>query len=92
MTLIIFIFLQVADILSTLACMHYGGYEGNPIARWILAKAPTPIIGMIWLKVMATIQAAIIFNFRKIHLLVIVNWFFGLVVLWNLLLLIWVAR
>ena len=87
MSLVIFLLLQIADVLTTLACMHYGGTEGNPIAAYIILKARSPILGMLWIKVMAAWVGAVIYNSHRPHLLKILNYMFTAIVCWNLLIL-----
>ncbi len=92
MILIIFIILQVLDLVSTVACLRYGGIEGNPIAAWIMRIVGNPLAGMVWLKIMSIYGGCVIYNSNKSRLLIILNYMFVIVVSWNLLNLIWFTR
>lgn len=42
-TLAAFIYLQLLDILTTIAFMMQGVGESNPIIRWVIREGPNPI-------------------------------------------------
>ena len=49
-TLTEFIYLQLLDILTTIAFMMHGVGESNPIVRWAIREGPHPIWALFMLK------------------------------------------
>lgn len=44
---IVFTYLNLLDVISTLAVLHAGGREANPVPRWFMEIYPTPGVGLI---------------------------------------------
>lgn len=89
MALIIqFTYLQLLDVLTTLAFLAHGAREANPLVRFLMRVGPTPAVSLIFLKTLAVLLA--IYCVRRAHfrLLSRVNILFAGLVAWNLLVLI----
>jgi len=90
--LIQFCYLQLLDILTTLAFLMNGVQEANPIARFALTAGPAPIYGLVGLKVVAVCLAIYCVRRARHRLLARVNVFFALLVAWNLVALILASK
>ena len=77
-------YLQVLDLLTTVAFLLHGVQEGNPIVRWILERAPSPIGGLVAVKIFAVLLGLYCWRANRRGLLLTVNVFFAAVVAWNL--------
>lgn len=86
--LVQFLYLQVLDILTTLAFLLNGVREANPIVRLALELGPSPLVGLLAVKVVATMLAIYCVRRARLRLLSRVNWFFAALIAWNLLVLI----
>ena len=79
-----FVYLQLLDILTTLAFLMQGVAEANPFVRWALTQGENPVQSLIMVKVVA-IALAIYCVVRARHrVLRLANIFFALVVAYNL--------
>ena len=81
-----FIYLQVLDLLTTLAFMMYGIAELNPVVKW--AMRPSAFGGLFLVKVAAVLLALVCMAHSKQRLLRGVNIFFAGLVAYNVLVLI----
>ncbi len=86
--LVEFTYLQVLDILTTLAFLLQGVAEGNPIVRLVLEFGPGPVQSLIALKAVAVLLAAYCVMRSRQALLRGVNVFFAVLVAYNLVVLI----
>jgi hypothetical protein len=86
--LVEFTYLQMLDVLTTVAFLMQGVAEANPIVNWAMDNGPSPVIGLVLLKVAAFGLAIICFAQARHKLLQRVNVFFAVLVAWNLLALI----
>ncbi len=77
-------YLQVLDFLTTLAFLMIGVQEGNPIVRMVIQWAPTPVTGLVAVKVAALLLGIYCLKRGKTQLLQRVNILFAVVVAWNL--------
>jgi len=77
-------YLQVLDFLTTVAFLLNGVREGNPIVRMALKLFPTPIGGLLFVKILAVGLGLYCWQFGKQRLLGRINWYFSAVVAWNL--------
>ncbi len=82
--LIQFAYLQLLDLLTTVAFLLQGIQEGNPLVRWILHASPHPLGGLLGLKILALILGLYCWRFGKQRLLGRVNLLFAVLVAWNL--------
>ena len=83
-----FIYLQILDVLTTLAFLLQGVGESNPIVKWAIREAPNPLGGLLLVKLFAVILAIYCLVQARHSLLRKVNVFFACVVIYNLVVLI----
>jgi hypothetical protein len=81
-------YLQVLDFLTTIAFLVHGVQEGNPVVRYFLESAPTPLAGLALVKVLAVALGVYCWWLGKDRLLLRINLMFALLVTWNLIALI----
>ncbi len=82
--LLLYAYLQVLDLLSTVAFLLSGVKEGNPLVVWAMGAAPHPMAGLVGVKVAAMGLGVFCWATRRIPLLRKVNVFFAALVAWNL--------
>ncbi len=83
-TLAEFIYLQLLDILTTIAFMMQGVGESNPIIRWAIREGPHPIWALLMLKGCGVLLALFCLYRSREKLLRKVNVFFACLVAYNL--------
>ena len=83
-----FAYLQLLDILTTIAFLMQGVAEGNPLIRWALREGPGPVQSLLLIKVAALGLAAYCLMSQRNTLLRRVNVFFALLVAYNIICLI----
>lgn len=83
-----FLYLQILDVLTTMAFLMNGLQEANPIVRTIVGWGPTPLEGLVAVKIFAIVLALICVRSARLRLLAGVNVFFAALVAWNLVVLI----
>ena len=81
-------YLQVLDFLTTVAFLLNGVREGNPLVRLAIDAFPSPLGGLLFIKLLAVGLGIYCWQFGKQRLLGRINWLFAIVVAWNLLALI----
>jgi len=81
----IFIYLQVLDLLTTLVGFKMGAAEASPFIRMLMHAGPAA--GVIASKVIAFILAGVCIYMRKDHLIRYANYWYGALVVWNLMIL-----
>lgn len=79
-----FSYLQILDVLSTLAFLLNGVKEANPVVRLAMQLGPSPLTGLLALKVFAVCLAIYCMRTARHRLLARVNVFFACLVAWNL--------
>ncbi len=79
-----FVYLQLLDVLTTIAFLLQGVGEGNPIVRWVIRYGPHPIGSLFMMKAVAVAMAIFCVYRHREGLLRKVNIFFAVVVLYNL--------
>lgn len=79
-----FVYLQALDVLTTLAFLRHGVEEANPVVGLALAVAPSPLSGLMGIKVLALALAVYCWQRGRTQLLARMNLFFAVVVVWNL--------
>ncbi|MBM3810176.1 MAG: hypothetical protein FJW20_00945 [Acidimicrobiia bacterium] len=79
-----FSYLQVLDFLTTMAFLIIGVQEGNPLVRLALELAPSPVAGLVLVKVAALGLGLACMRMGKAKLLSRINVMFAVVVAWNL--------
>lgn len=83
-----FAFLQLLDVLTTIAFLLNGVSEANPFVRAMMLAAGSPVAGLLLVKATALALAWYCWREGKLRLLGWVNSFFAFIVVWNLLALI----
>jgi hypothetical protein len=83
-----FVYLQLLDVLTTLAFLLNGVTESNPIVRWAMTAGPDPVMGLVLVKVVAVAMGVYCAVSARQKLLRKVNIFFAGLVAYNLLALI----
>jgi hypothetical protein len=79
-----FTYLQMLDILTTVAFLIQGVTEANPLVVWAMEAGPNPVAGLVLVKVVAFALALICLAQSRQKLLQRVNVFFALLIVWNL--------
>lgn len=79
-----FTYLQMLDILTTVAFLIQGVAEANPFVVWAMDAGPNPVVGLVFVKIGAFALALICLAQSRHKLLQRVNVFFALLVAWNL--------
>ena len=79
-----FVYLQLLDVLTTVAFLMQGVAEGNPIVRWAIEQGSNPWQGLFALKLGSVLLAFYCVRRARHTLLRRVNIFFALLVAYNL--------
>jgi Domain of unknown function (DUF5658) len=77
-------YLQVLDLLTTLAFMLHGVREGNPLVRLMMHATANPLNGLLAVKLVAAALGLYCWRLGRGKLLFRINIVFALVVAWNL--------
>ncbi len=86
--LVQFLYLQVLDLLTTVAFLLNGVQEANPLVRAALTAGPSPLVGLLLLKAAAAAMALYCVRRSRLRLLSRINLFFAVLIAWNLVVLI----
>ena len=78
----IFIYLQLLDLLTTLLGFRLGAAEASPFIRLMMHVGPAT--GVIASKVLALGIGGICFYMNKSHVIRWISYWFGALVIWNL--------
>jgi hypothetical protein len=81
-------YLQILDFLTTVAFLLTGVQEGNPLVKFALEAAPTPLSGLVMVKLAALGLGYYCLKMNRADLLSKINVLFALVVAWNMIALI----
>lgn len=79
-----FTYLQILDVLTTLAFLMQGVGEANPLVRLMIQVAPSPWLGLVMVKSGAVMLAIYCWRVGRERLLFKANLFFAVLVVWNL--------
>lgn len=79
-----FAYLQVLDLLSTIAFLLHGVGEANPFVRWSMTATPHPIGGLMAVKALALALACYCVFSQRERLLSRMNVFYAGLIAWNL--------
>jgi hypothetical protein len=79
-----FLYLQLLDLLTTLAFLAGGVQEVNPVIRLLIGGAGSPLAGLLAAKLIAFGLAGYCWQRGRDRLLVRVNIFYAVLVAWNL--------
>jgi hypothetical protein len=83
-SLVLFTYLQLLDLLTTVVFILHGVKEANPLVNFALTAAPTPLLGLLLIKAAALALGFYCCLRGKQKLLVRMNVFFAALVSWNL--------
>ncbi|HZT36989.1 MAG TPA: DUF5658 family protein [Bryobacteraceae bacterium] len=83
-----FIYLQLLDLLTTLAFLVHGVQEANPVVRLALQLAPNPIVALAGVKALAVSMGLYCSSTGRHRILSRMNVLFAVVVVWNLIILV----
>jgi hypothetical protein len=81
-------YLQVLDLMTTVAFLLHGVHEGNPLVRAALQYAPNPLGGLLAVKALAVGLGFYCWKGGRNRLLSRINILFAALVAWNMLALI----
>jgi hypothetical protein len=85
MSLVIqFCYLQLLDVLTTLVFLTGGVKEANPVVHFLLIATPSPLLGLLSVKLLAIALAFYCWRSARTRLLRFANVFFAVLVAWNL--------
>ena len=82
--LIQYSYLQVLDLMTTLAFLLHGIQEGNPLVRLAMKFTTSPIGGLVLIKCLALALGIYCWHCGRTRLLTRINIVFAVVVAWNL--------
>ncbi len=77
-------YLQMLDLLTTVAFMLHGIREANPVVRFALQSSSHPLGGLLAVKMMALGLGIYCWRCGRERLLTRINILFAIVVAWNL--------
>jgi hypothetical protein len=77
-------YLQMLDFLTTVAFLLNGVEEGNPLVRWAIVAAPSPLLGLLMVKLLAVGLGVYCWQTGKLRLLSKINIGFAALIAWNL--------
>lgn len=81
-------YLQMLDLLTTVAFLLHGVQEANPLVRLVLRYSSHPLGGLLLVKVLALGLGVYCWRCGRQRLLTRINILFAIVVAWNLIALI----
>ena len=82
--LVQFAYLQALDLLSTVAFLMHGVGEANPVVRWSMSVAPSPVGGLLAVKAIGIIFAIYCVQSQRDRLLSRINVFYAGLIVWNM--------
>ena len=82
--LVQFAYLQLLDLMTTLAFLVNGIREGNPLVRFLIDRSSNPISALVAVKVMAVLLGLYCWRMGRLRVLTRMNLLFAVVVAWNL--------
>ena len=85
-------YLQVLDLLTTLAFITYGVSEANPLVVFAIAATKSPLIGLVLVKTAGLALGLYCWRLGRLALLSRANLGFALLITWNLVALIVAGR
>lgn len=82
--LVDFIYLQILDMLTTIAFLWHGVQEANPLVNAAIRVTDHPLGGLLLIKTIAVTVAFACWRTGRHRLLARANIFFCLLVIWNI--------
>lgn len=77
-------YLQILDLLTTLAFLFRGVAEANPVVRWTIMVAGNPLHGLLYAKMVAVVLGYICWRWNRRTLLSRATIAYAFLVAWNL--------
>ena len=77
-------YLQLLDLLTTIAFLLQGVPEGNPVVRFAIRLSPSPMSGLLLVKLLALLLGIYCWRADRLRLLGKVNILFAALIAWNL--------
>jgi hypothetical protein len=77
-------YLQILDLLTTMAFLLHGVREGNPLVRMMMHVTTNPLGGLLLVKVIAVVLGIYCWKVGRGRLLARINVVFAVVIAWNL--------
>jgi len=88
-SLTVFVVLQTLDVLTTLIGLRVGAQEASLFVGQLMNIGPVP--GLLLSKILGVALVALALKFRRTRVIVFLNYWFAVVVTWNLFTIIWVG-
>jgi hypothetical protein len=82
--LIQFSYLQLLDLLTTLTFLSQGIGEANPVVRFVISLAPSPLYALSLVKLVALLLGVYCWQSGRSRVLARMNVFFAALVFWNM--------
>ena len=82
--LLLFGYFQLLDLLTTVVFILRGVQEANPVVKFALRAAPTPLMGLLFVKLTALALAFYCWRLGRHSLLLRINILFAFLISWNL--------
>lgn len=82
--LVQYTYLQLLDLMTTMAFLLQGVQEANPLVRFAMRTTPSPLGGLIVMKLLAVMLGVYCWRMRRDRVLSRMNLLFAVVVAWNL--------
>jgi len=83
-SLLIFTYFQFLDLLTTVIFLIQGLHEANPMVKFAMRAAPSPLAGLVLVKVVALALGVYCWRLGRRSLLLRINVLFAILVSWNL--------
>src|SRR4051812_46363339 len=77
-------YLQILDLLTTIAFLINGVKEANPLVKGMMHITASPLTGLLLVKILAVALGVYCWRIERYRLLVRMNVLFALIVAWNL--------
>jgi hypothetical protein len=77
-------YLQLLDFMTTVAFLVNGIQEGNPLVRFAIDVSPTPLSGLLAVKLLAILLGMLCWRMGRERVLARMNVLFAIVVAWNI--------
>lgn len=83
-TLLAYAYLQILDVMTTLAFLLAGVQEANPLVKQVIHWSGSPLAGLLLVKLVALLLGLFCWASGRMRLLQRANVFFAALVAWNL--------
>jgi hypothetical protein len=77
-------YLQILDVLTTVAVVRNGLYAGNPILQLVIQSTPSPWQGLLLVKLVVLTLGIYCYHVRRGLLLQTVNVCYAFLIVWNI--------